>query len=125
MITTQTEAKRFFVDKVITQARAEGMSLTDAEREMISWSESDPDLKIDPTLPARFEADTSDEEYEKKIVGLLARRFGTEIAANPGTEDEWKHASRVLHEGDHYIAIMLDQAVAHRWKTWWQKLLGI
>jgi len=124
VITTQTEAKLFFVNKVIAQARAEGVPLTGAEREMLSWSESDPNIKIDPTLPARFKAETSDEEYEKKIVGLLVRSFGTDIAANPQAEDEWKQASRVLHEGDHYILIMLDEAIGPRWKSWWQKLWG-
>jgi hypothetical protein len=29
---TQLEAKRFFLDKVLAQARAEGVSLSDAER---------------------------------------------------------------------------------------------
>jgi hypothetical protein len=123
MITTQTEAKRFFVDKVVAQARAEGASLSTAEREMLSWSESDPDLKIDPTLPRRFEEETTEEEYEKKIVRLLARSFSADVRANPAAEHQWKHAAGVLHEGDHYILIMLDEAVAHRWRSWWQKFL--
>lgn len=124
MITTQAEAKRFFVDKVVTQARSEGVSLSEAEREMLLWSESDPNIEIDPTLPDRLSAEISDEEYERKIVGLLARRFSTEVSKDLRAEGEWKHASRVLHEGDHYILIMLDDAMAHPRKTWWQKLWG-
>ena len=124
MIITETEAKRFFVDKVVAQARAEDVSLTEAEREMLLWSESDPDIEIDPTLPRRFEAEISDEEYEKKVVGLLARSFSADIRANPQAEDEWKHASRLLHQGDHYILVMLDEAVGQRWRSWWQKFWG-
>jgi hypothetical protein len=101
MITTQTEAKRFFVDKVMAQARTEGMSLTEAECEMLLWSESDPDIAIDPTLPQRLEREVSDAEYEKKIVGLIIRSFGADTRANPQAEDQWKHASGVLHQGDH------------------------
>lgn len=124
MITTQTEAKRFFVEKIVAQARTEGVSLSEAEREMLSWSESDPDIEIDPTLPGRLVAEMSDEAYEKKVVGLLARSFSNDIRASPPAEDEWKHASRVLHQGDHYILVMLDEAVGRRWKTWWQRFLG-
>jgi hypothetical protein len=100
------------------------VSLTEAEREMLSWSESDPDIEIDPTLPVRFEAEVSDEDYEKKVVGLLARSFSNDIRVSPQAEDQWKHASRVLHQGDHYILVMLDEAVGHRWKKWWQKFFG-
>ncbi len=40
MIRTHSEAKRFLVDKVVAQARVERMPLSDAERQMLSWSES-------------------------------------------------------------------------------------
>ena len=43
MIRTHSEAKRFLVDKVVAQARVERTPLSDAERQMLSWSESDPD----------------------------------------------------------------------------------
>ena len=47
---TQGAAKRFVVAKVIEQADREGVSLSAAERHMLSWSESDPDFVPDPTL---------------------------------------------------------------------------
>ena len=110
------------MDKVVAQARTEGVSLTAAEREMLLWSESDPDLRIDPSLPLRRASEISDEEYETKIVGLLARSFNTDMLANPDAEEQWRHASMVLAEGDHYLSIMLDEAVSQRWRTWWQRL---
>lgn len=121
---TQTEAKRFFVDKVVAQARSEGVPLSDAEREMLSWSESDPDITVDSALPARLQAEISDEDYERKIVGLLARSFSAVVRTNPRAEDEWTQASRVLHDGDHYILVMLDDAMAQGGRNWWQKLWG-
>ena len=36
MVQTQSEAKRYFVDKVLRQARSEGVTLSDAERRMKS-----------------------------------------------------------------------------------------
>jgi hypothetical protein len=110
------------VDKVVARAPTEGVSLTAVEREMLSWSESDPDVRIDPSLPLRLASEISDEEYEKRIAGLLVGSFSTDMLANPEAEEQWRHASRVLEEGDDYISIMLDNAVGQRWRTWWQKL---
>lgn len=66
MVHSQTEAKRLFVEKVLTQARIEGVSLSDAERKMLSWSESDPDFATDLQLPPQLAAEIFDEEYEKE-----------------------------------------------------------
>lgn len=41
MFHTQTEAKRFFADRVIQQAATEDVRLSRAECEMLLWSESD------------------------------------------------------------------------------------
>jgi hypothetical protein len=87
---------------------------------MLSWSESDPDCVLDPQLPAQLAAEISDEEYEKKVTGLLARRFSAEVAVEPAAEAQWKQAAQVLHQGDHYILVMLDAAVGNRLKRWWQ-----
>jgi hypothetical protein len=120
MVHSQTEAKRLFVEKVVTQARLEGVSLSDAERAMLFWSESDPDFVVDPQSPAWLAAEISDEEYEKKVTGLLARRFVAEVDSDPAAEARWKQATEVLRQGDHYILIMLDAAVRSRLKPWWQ-----
>jgi hypothetical protein len=120
MIESQTEAKRFLVEKVVRQAQVEGILLADAEQRMLSWSESDPDIVIDFDLPGRLAAEMSDEEYESKIAGLLRRSFAADVAANPDDEARWKQAAAVLHEGDHYILVMLDAAIGDRLKRWWQ-----
>ena len=44
IIHAQTEAKKFFVEKVLTEANRERVTLTKAEERMLSWSESDPDF---------------------------------------------------------------------------------
>jgi hypothetical protein len=120
MVRTQSEAKRFFVDKVVEQARAERTSLSDAERQMLSWSESDPEYDVDPTLPGRLESEMSDEEYETKVAGLLTRSFAADVAARPEAASAWKQAAEVLNEGDHYILMMVDEAIGRRLKRWWQ-----
>jgi len=89
MVHSQTEAKRLFVEKVVTQAGMVGVLLSDAERKMLSWSESDHDFVVDPQLPEQLASEISDEEYEKKVAGLLARRFAAEVRADPATEAQW------------------------------------
>lgn len=59
-------------------------------------------------------------EATKKRRGLLARGFSADVTVNPGAQDQWKHAIDVLREGDHYIVLMLDQALGGRLKRWWQ-----
>jgi hypothetical protein len=122
MIHTQAEAKRFFVERAVQRARDEGVLLSEAERRMLLWSESDPEFIADPQLVAQLASELSDEEYEAKIAGLLDRRFAEEVAADPSAKDAWQHAFSVLNAGDHYIAIMIRRAVGDRLKSkrWWE-----
>jgi hypothetical protein len=100
--------------------------LSDAERRMLSWSESDPEFTADPQdavqLAERLASETSDEEYEEKIAGLLDRRFAEEVAGDPGAQGDWRHAASVLNQGDHYIAIMINRGLGARLKLkrWWE-----
>jgi hypothetical protein len=64
MVRTQNDAKRFFVNRVVSRARIEGITLSDAEQRMLGWSESDPDFVADLELPKRLAAEISDEDYE-------------------------------------------------------------
>lgn len=126
MVHTQSEAKRFFVEKVIQQARTERVPLSDAERHMLSWSESDPEFTTDPQvlmqLAEQLASEMSDEEYEEKVAGLLSRRFAEEAAAVPDATAAWQQALSVLNQGDHYISIMIGRAVGDRLKLkrWWE-----
>ena len=117
---TETEARLFFVEKIVQQAQRDGVSLSDDERQMLLWSESAPDSVADPTLAEGLAAEVSDVDYESKIVGLLKRSFNGDVAADPGAKNEWGTALSVLSRGHHYILIMIDQAVKRHLKPWWQ-----
>jgi hypothetical protein len=119
-VQTQTEAKRFVVDRVLRQTHTEGVPLSETEQQMLSWSESDPDFVGDPRLPERLASEISDDAYEKKIRGLLARSFAADEAASPASADQWRRASKILHQGDHYISVMIDESIGGRLKRWWQ-----
>ena len=120
MVNTQTEAKRFFVEKVIQRATNEGVSLSAAERWMLRFSESDPEFMVDRRIMDELESEMSDEAYEAKIAGLLERSFAADIAADAGARALWQQAHSVLAQGDHYVQIMIDRAVGERLKRWWE-----
>jgi hypothetical protein len=117
---TESEARQFFVEKIVQQAQRDGVSLSEDERQMLLWSESAPDSVADPVLSERLAAVISDYDYEAKIAGLLERSFKGDTTADPGARDVWRTALSVLSRGDHYVLIMIDAAVGKRLKPWWQ-----
>jgi hypothetical protein len=117
---SQTESKQFLVKQVVRQAGVEGVSLSEGELRMLSWSESDPDSVADTGIAAQLGLPISDEEYEEKISGLLARRYAADVTSNPDASAQWKQAIERLEEGDHYILIMVERALGSRLKQWWQ-----
>lgn len=108
---SQTEAKSFFVDKIVSQARAEGQPLSDNEQWMLRFSESDPDFIVDPDRVAQLEAEISDSDYEDKIVGLLERSYQRDASAGTDAQILYHEASTTLRQGDHYLLIMIDLAL--------------
>ena len=119
LFTSQGQAKRFFVDKIVAQATQKGHPLSDNERWMLSWSESDPGFAIDVARASALEAEISDEDYERKAAGLAKRAFAKDIASDPGARTIYKEAYRVLSEGDHYMLIILDRGLGKRLRPWW------
>jgi hypothetical protein len=117
---TESEARQFFVEKIIQQAQREGVRLSDDERQMLLWSESAADSRADPALGERLAVDISDADYESKIVGLLKGSFDTDTAADPSATQAWAAALAVLRRGDHYILVMINDAVGAHLKPWWR-----
>jgi hypothetical protein len=117
---TQSEAKRFFATKVIDRAWTEGVRLSDAERRMLYWSESDPEFKVDPGLVEQLASEMSDETYETKITALLQNSFAADTAIDSRAREVWQQARSVLMQGDHYILIMINRAVEKKLKRWWE-----
>jgi len=115
MFETQAEAKQFLVQKVLQQAEFEGIPMSQAERRMLEWSESDPDFDLSPedadALVDELASEIPDDLYEFKIGGLLARSYERDVAAEGSLKGRWTAAYLKLNEGDHYISVMLDQAL--------------
>jgi len=120
MFHTQTEARRFFVDRIIQQAHTEQVKLTEDERQMLLWSESAPDSVANPELAERLAGEISDADYESKIAGLVQRSFAADIAVDEQAKERWRRAWSVLNQGDHYILIMINEAIGKHVKPWWR-----
>jgi hypothetical protein len=95
------------------------VALSAAERHMLSWSESDSDFVPDFTLAAAQETEIPQAEFEAKVAGLIRRRYDRDIAADSDTRSRYRAARSKLNEGDHYIQVMLDQALSSTLKGWW------
>ncbi len=119
MFTSQAQAKRFFVDKIAQQATREGHPLSENERWMLSFSESDPEFVVDATRVRALEAEISDAEYERKVAGLADRAYEGDVASDPDALASYKEAFGILSRGDHYILVMLRQGLSRRLRPWW------
>ena len=119
MFTSQGQAKRFFVDKIATQAVTEGTPLSDAERQMLSFSESDPEFVVDPALVEKLQAEISDEDYEAKIAGLIERSWKRNVETDSNAGNLYREAFTTLSRGDHYLLIMIDRALRRHLRPWW------
>jgi hypothetical protein len=108
---SQTDAKTFFVDKIVDEARAEGQPLSDDEQWMLRFSESDPGFIVDLERVERLEAAISDSAYEDKIVGLLQRCYERDAESDADAQSLYREASTTLHQGDHYLLVMIDQVL--------------
>ena len=111
MVLSERDAKRFFIDNVVAQALEEGQPLSDAQRWMLSYSDSDPEFEVDPDKLDAFNRETSDDEYEARIAGLIKRRYRRAMRFDPATRDRYREAYAVLSRGDHYLLPLLDTAL--------------
>jgi hypothetical protein len=106
---TQTDAKRYLVARVIEQAATEDVPLSEAERHMLSWSESDPDFTPDFDLVEAPEV--SEPVFEPKVAALIRHAYDRDCHLNSQARLMYQEARAKLNEGDHYISIMIKQAL--------------
>jgi hypothetical protein len=111
LFSSQREAKAFFVERILAQAEAEDVQLSDNEQWMLRFSESDPDFAVDPARVAQLEAEVPQEDFETKIAGLLYRAYQADAGADGGATATYREAADVLHQGDHYLLVMVDRAL--------------
>jgi hypothetical protein len=113
-ISNQSQAKRFFIHKTIQQAQSENIILTDAEKYMLSWSETEENFKPEQKLLDQFYTETSDEAFEKKIGELLRKAYKDDVNKDKSAKESYQKAYVELNKGDNYILIMINSAIGSK-----------
>jgi hypothetical protein len=111
LFSSQRAAKAFFIERILAQAEAEGVQLSENERWMLRFSESDPDFAVDSARVGDLEAEVPEEDYERKIAGLVHRAYQADARASGSATAQYREAAAVLHQGDHYLLVMIDRAL--------------
>ena len=96
-----------------------GIALSEAERQMLSFSESDPEFVVETALVEKLAAEISDEDYEAKIAGLIERSCERDVASDGEALESYREAYGRLNQGDHYLLIMLERGLSKSLRPWW------
>lgn len=103
------QAKDFLVQQTAEQAALESLSLSDIEKRMMYFTESDPSSCADPfELNDEFEEHCDTPEYEAKIGRLLRHSYNRLKLEDPERKRVWNQAVGELRKGDHYFLVLWD-----------------
>ena len=112
--TSAREAKEFLASEIAEEAQRENVPLSELERKMLYFSESGWTLPDMSAVSDEFDRTCDQDEYETKIVGLIANAY--QHAKKNGEYGEWHGAIGLLSKQDHYIMVMIRAAdLRPRW----------
>jgi hypothetical protein len=100
------EAKDFLVQQTAEQAALESVPLSDLEKRMMYFTETDECPEDPIALNDAFEEQYETAEYEAKISKLMHHVHSRIKKENPESARKWKEAVQQLSKGDHYILIL-------------------
>lgn len=104
---TIKEAKDFLAGELAAEAEREGAPLSEIERKMLYFSETDWTLPDMASVSAEFDRDYDQDEYEQKIAELARKVERRNRAENPEEKAAWQDALNELSEGDHYLTVLI------------------
>lgn len=102
------QAKDFLVQQAVEQAAVEGVSLSDIEKKMMYFTESDASCENPIELNEQFEAQYDATKYETKMSRLLRHAYERLKSEDPERLREWSVSIRTLRKGDHYLLVLWD-----------------
>jgi len=106
------EAKDYLASRIVAEAKREGTPLTEVERKMLYFSEEGWTLPDMMEVNAEFERDYDEDEYERKIAGLVRKIEASDTAQSKSGQETWDLAVEKLSEGDHYLLVLLDPSLS-------------
>jgi len=105
---TSRAAKEYLIRRILAQADRDRIPLSEVERNMLYFSETDWTLPNMMAISQEFDQTYSQDEYERKI-GRLIRRINDQPDTNHH-DDHWKEAVQRLGDEDHYLMVLIDGA---------------
>ena len=102
------EAKEFLVARIVEEANREGIPLSEVERKMLYFSETGWTLPNMMEVNEEFDRNYDQDDYERKIAGLISNFEKRTRAENKQEWDTWTRAVRTLSEEDHYLLVMMN-----------------
>lgn len=87
----------------------DGVSLSDLEKRMMYFTESEDATEDAAKLNDEFEVEYETASYEAKVSKLLHHAYARIKKENPESVRLWDESIRVLRKGDHYILVLWDQ----------------
>jgi hypothetical protein len=110
---SEREAKEFLVSRVVEEAKRENVALSDVERKMLYFSETNWTLPDIASVSEDFDREYDQAEYEKKITRVIREAAKGDRQESPELYNQWWDAIQLLKKGDHYILVMIDSAGLH------------
>ena len=105
------EAKDFLVQQTAEQAALENVPLSDLEKRMMYFTETDECPEDPIALNDAFEAEYDTDGYEAKVSKLMRHAHSRIKKENPEAARKWKEAIGQLSKGDHYILILCNEGL--------------
>jgi hypothetical protein len=113
------QAKDFLVEQAVEQAALDNVPLSDIEKRMMYFTESDSASCDNPIeLNDEFEGQYETPAYESKIAQLIHRAYDRLKQEDPEKVRHWKESIRELRKGDHYFLVMWDMKPPAARSTW-------
>lgn len=104
------EAKEFLVARIVQEAQAQGVPLSEVERKMLYFTESGWTLPDIGEVNEAFDRDYDQASYEAKIAKIIRQIRTDDRKRSPQQFEAWKDAVKMLRKEDHYLLVMIDEA---------------
>ena len=101
------KAKQFIVNRILDQAKQEGVPFNDLEIRMLGFAEISANEK-DLEIAEIFEREVDDSRYEKKVAELIRRAHQQDKRI--GQTEAWEQSLVMLAGQDLYLNVMIDRA---------------
>jgi hypothetical protein len=102
------QAKEFLISQILEEAGREGIELSEIERKMLYFTETQATLPDMAGISDAFDEQYSSAAYEKKISTLVKNAFKRARSESSETTASWTTAAGNLQKEDHYLSVMVD-----------------